>query len=267
MAFVRINGILLHYRLHGPAGAPALALVNSLGTDDRIWDPLIELLAADYRILSYDKRGHGLSDLGTPPYRMDDHVDDLCRLVDHAGASEVVVCGLSVGGLIAQGLFARRPAMVRALILCDTAHRIGTAESWNQRIATVRERGLEAIADGVMKLWFSPRFHAERRAELAGCRNMLVRQAVEGYAGTCAAIRDTDHTELVRQIGVPTLCLAGDQDGSTPPALVRSMADLIPGAEFAVVEGAGHIPCVEKPRELAALIWDFLERRGARRHG
>ena len=267
MDFRALNGVVLHVQDLGPADRPALVFANSLGTDFRIWDDVVARLADRFRIVLYDKRGHGLSDLGAPPYAMADHVDDLCGLIDHAGASEVVVCGLSVGGLIAQGLFARRPGMVKALILSDTAHKIGTAETWNQRIATVREEGLGAIADGVLKLWFTPHFHAERASELAGCRNMLVRQPVEGYAGTCAAIRDTDHTELVKRIDVPTLCLAGDQDGSTPPALVRSMAELIPGAEFAVIEGAGHIPCIEKPEAMVALIRDFLDRSGAASHG
>ncbi len=149
---------------------------------------------------------------------------------------------------------------MRALILCDTAHKIGTAETWNARIDTVRRSGIDSIADGVMKLWFTPDFHKDKPALLAGCRTMLVRQPVEGYAGTCAAVRDANHTELVRRVAVPTLCLVGDQDGSTPPPLVRSMADLIPGAEFAVIEGAGHIPCVEQPAQLAAKIRGFLGR-------
>ncbi len=266
MNFARIGSVTLHHELKGGDG-PLMVFVNSLGTDFRIWQRVADAFGDRFPVLCYDKRGHGLSDLGTPPYAMADHVDDLCGLIDHAGASEVVVCGLSVGGLIAQGLSARRPGMVKALILSDTAHRIGTAEAWNQRIATVREAGLGAIADGVLKLWFTPHFHAERAPELAGCRNMLVRQPVEGYAGTCAAIRDTDHTELVKRIDVPTLCMAGDQDGSTPPALVRSMAELIPGAEFAVIEGAGHIPCLEKPEEMVALIREFLDRSGAESHG
>jgi 3-oxoadipate enol-lactonase len=258
--FATNGGVTLHYR-HRGSGKTLLAFANSLGTDFRIWRQVAPAFESDFATLCYDKRGHGLSDIGAPPYAMDDHVDDLSSLIDHVGAKTVVVCGLSVGGLIAQGLAARRPEIVRALILCDTAHRIGTQDSWNTRIATVREKGLSAIADGVMKLWFTPTFHAERQAELAGCRNMLSRQPVEGYNGTCVALREADHTEIVKRISVPTLCLVGDQDGSTPPALVKSMADLIPGAEFAVIKDAGHIPCIERPAELVALIRDFLGRR------
>ncbi|MCC2689689.1 MAG: catD 1 [Rhizobiaceae bacterium] len=266
MRFATIGSVTLHYHLRG-GDRPLLVFVNSLGTDFRIWRQVAPEFEDRFSVLCYDKRGHGLSDLGAPPYAMADHVDDLSGLVDHVGAKQVVVCGLSVGGLIAQGLFDRRPGMVRALVLCDTAHRIGTMQSWNERIDAVKEHGVASVADGVLEKWFTPHFHQRRRADLAGCRNMLVRQPAEGYAGTCAAIRDADHTDMVKRITVPTLCMAGDQDGATPPELVRSMAELIPGAEFSIVEGAGHIPCVEKPAELVALMKDFLERNGVSSHG
>jgi len=265
LRFATIGSVTLHYRLEG-GDRPLLVFINSLGTDFRIWRRVAPEFGDGFSVLCYDKRGHGLSGLGSPPYAMADHVDDLCGLIDHVGARQVVVCGLSVGGLIAQGLFARRPGMVRALILSDTAHRIGTSSFWNERIATVGEHGIAAIADGVLERWFTPHFRASRRAELEGYRNMLVRQPPRGYAGICAAIRDADHTELVKRIDVPTLCVAGDHDGATPPDLVRSMAELIPGAEFSVIEGAGHIPCVEKPEKLVALMKDFLARSGVSRH-
>jgi 3-oxoadipate enol-lactonase len=262
MQFTDIGGVTLHYEHRdGGAGKPLIVFANSLGTDFRIWREVVDELAADFSTLCYDMRGHGLSGLGAPPYAIADHVADLSGLLDLVGARDAIICGLSVGGLVAQGLYAIRPEIVRALILCDTAHKIGTAETWNARIDTVGRSGIDVIADGVMKLWFTPSFHAEKPTLLAGCRAMLARQPVEGYAGTCAAVRDADNTELVRRIAVPALCLAGDQDGSTPPPLVRSMADLIPGAEFAIIEGAGHIPCVEQPVQLVARIREFLARK------
>jgi len=260
LRFAALGGVTLHYQLIG-GDRPLLAFINSLGTDFRVWRHVAGEFADRFSVLLYDKRGHGLSDVGTPPYGMSDMVDDLCALVDHVGAKEVVACGLSVGGLIAQGLVARRPDMLRALVLCDTAHKIGTEQSWNERIATVDGKGISAVADGILEKWFTPGFHRQRQAELAGWRNMMTRQPADGYAGTCAAIRDADHTEIVKRISVPTLCVTGDHDGSTPPALVKSMAELIPGAEFRVIEGAGHIPCVEKPEELVSLMREFLARR------
>ncbi|RWM33790.1 3-oxoadipate enol-lactonase [Mesorhizobium sp.] len=270
MPFVSIGGVTLHHRYIEATGiSRPIIFINSLGTDFRIWDDIVARLAGEMPMLVYDKRGHGLSDIGGGVRSIDDHVDDLSALIDHFGFGKVMLCGLSVGGMVAQGLYARRPELVEALILSDTAHRIGSAESWNTRIATIERDGIEAIADGVLKVWFTPDFHANRAADLAGCRNMLTRQALPGYIGTCMAVRDADFTDSARRIAVPTLCIVGDQDGSTPPDLVRALADLIPGARFEVIRGAGHICCIEQPDALVALIRDFVASlpKGKHAHG
>ncbi|WP_137932580.1 3-oxoadipate enol-lactonase [Mesorhizobium comanense] len=270
MSFVTLGGITLHHRYVDANGkAVPLVLINSLGTDFRIWDDVVARLAGERPLLLYDKRGHGLSGTGSGVRSIDDHADDLSALIDHFGLGRVVLVGLSIGGMVAQRLYARRPEIVEALVLSDTAHRIGTAESWNARIATVGRDGIEAIADGVMKVWFTPDFHAGRAADLAGCRTMLTRQELSGYIGSCMAVRDADFTVSATHIAVPTLCVVGDQDGSTPPDLVRSLAGLIPGARFEIIRGAGHIPCIEQPEALVALIRDFLASLspGAETHG
>lgn len=258
MAFARVNGVVIHHETRGRAGAPAVAFSNSLGTDFRIWDAVVPHLDNDFRILLYDKRGHGLSEATTAPYAMTDHVDDLAALLEHVGVARAAVVGLSVGGMIAQGLAARHPSLVRGLVLCDTSHRIGTEQSWNTRIDTVKAQGIGAIADGVMKVWFTPQFRRPENAAFEGYKAMLTRQSVEGYAGACAALRDCDLTESSRALKLPVLCLVGDQDGSTPPDLVRSTAELIPGARFEVIRDAGHIPCAEQPEATARLIASFL---------
>lgn len=256
----KLNGIALHYQLIGAAGGrPTIVFINSLGTDFRIWRDVVVRLAGDFSIVLYDKRGHGLSDIGATPYSIDDHVQDLAALMAHLQLRSAVLCGLSVGGLIAQGLYAVRPDLVSSLILCDTAHKIGTADFWRERISSIEKGGLEAIADGVMQRWFTPAYRVPDNAEFTGYRNMLTRQPVAGYAATCAAIRDADFTEAARRISVPTLCVVGGQDGSTPPDLVLSLAKLIPGARYEVIAGAGHIPCVEQPDALHAIMRSFLD--------
>jgi 3-oxoadipate enol-lactonase len=259
MAFADVNGTALHYEyLTEFEDEPVLVLVNSLGTDFRIWLPFIDELTENWSILLYDKRGHGLSDVGSAPYSMEDHARDLIGLVDHIGIKKAVFCGVSVGGLIVQMLYKLKPQLVEKLVLCDTAAKVGTADGWNSRIATVNEKGIEAIADGVMKVWFTPDFHARRSADLRGYRNMLVRQSVEGYNATCVALRDADLTADAPKIGVPTLVVVGDQDGSTPPELVKATADRIPGAQFQVIKGCGHLPCIEQPERLAQLLSGFV---------
>ena len=260
MQFVHINDIVIHYDIRRAGdGKPVIVFINSLGTDSRIWHSELPKLAEDYTILTYDKRGHGLSGLGNPPYSIDDHVADLVGLLDHLDLSRVIVCGLSVGGLIAQRLHASRPDLVKALILSNTAHKIGTAETWAARIAAVEQNGIGSILDAIMERWFTAPFRKPENAAYQGYCNMLVRQPALGYSGTCAAIRDADFTEAAKKIAVPVLCIAGEEDGSTPPDLVRSLAGLIPGARYEVIAGAAHIPCVEAPAAHAALIRGFIE--------
>lgn len=262
MTFARINDVVLHYEDRGGDGLPALVFSNSLGTDFRIWDAVVGELGENHRVIRYDKRGHGLSEATPAPYAMTDHVNDLAALLDHLGVSKAAIVGLSVGGMIAQGLAALRPDLVSALVLCDTAHKIGTAELWNERIDGVSTNGFSQLAGAIMERWFTPAYRSPDNAEFTGYLAMLTRTTVDGYVGTCAAIRDCDLTESTRAISVPALCLVGDQDGSTPPDLVRSLADLIGGAQFAVVKDAGHLPCIEQPRETAKLIDQFLNNAG-----
>jgi 3-oxoadipate enol-lactonase len=262
MAFVRVNGIVLHYQVLGQSDAPALVFINSLGSDLRIWQEVVPAFTDRYRVVLYDERGHGLSDAPPAPYTMDEHTDDLLALLDHLKIESAALVGLSVGGMIAQRAAIRASHRVQALTLCCTAAKIGTPQTWAERIGAVEQGGVESIVEAVLQRWFTPAFREGRADECAGWRNMLVRTPAHGYAGTCAAIRDADLTADVGRIAVPTLCVAGDQDGSTPADVVRGTADLIPNARFALIEGAGHIPCVEKPTVLSALIAMHLQEAG-----
>ncbi|MEO8683880.1 MAG: 3-oxoadipate enol-lactonase, partial [Devosia sp.] len=209
MSFVRIKDVLLHYRVDGSANAPVLALANSLGTDARIWDGVIALLADRYRIVSYDKRGHGLSDAPAGDYAIDDHVDDLAGLLDYLAIDRLALAGVSIGGIIGQAFALRHPQRLSALVLCDTAAKIGDVAMWNGRIAAVRQGGMASIADLVMARWFTEAFRRGKPDDLAGWQTMFERMPVEGYAGSCAALRDVDLTEAVTGIKTPTLVVAG----------------------------------------------------------
>ena len=260
MQFLLCDQRAIHYRAIGLDGArPVIVFINSLGTDFRIWNAVMDALGDGYAYVLHDKRGHGLSDTGNIPYSIDDHVDDLAALLDHLFVKQAIVWGLSVGGLIAQGLYARRPDLVCALILSNTAHKIGTAEMWSDRIVKIERDGIAPLVDGVMERWFTPAFRSVDNAAYLGARTMLARQDASGYAATCAAIRDADFTELAREIAVPTLCIAGDGDGSTSPELVGELAALIPASRIAIIEDCGHIPCLEQPVAYAAAAAAFLK--------
>lgn len=260
MPSLTLGDVTLNYREDGdPNGAPVV-FANSLGTDLHLWDAVLPLLPAGLRILRYDKRGHGASSVPPAPYTMGTLVGDAEALIDHLGMREVVFVGLSIGGLIGQGLAVKRLDQVRALVLSNTAARIGTREMWQQRIDAIRAGGIEAIADATMERWFSRDFQAS--PELATWRAMLVSQPAEGYIGCSAAIAGTDFYTPTSGLRLPLLAIAGAEDGATPPDLVREAASLVPGSEFHLVRRAGHLPCVEKPDEYARVLGDFLRRIG-----
>lgn len=259
MKLMTANSVRLHYVDEGPSEAPALVFANSLGTDVRVWDALLDHLPAGFRTIRYDLRGHGLSDAPEGEYRMADLVGDAAGLMDRLDLRDAVFVGLSIGGVVAQGLAAARPDLVRALVLCNTAARIGTAESWRERIEAVRSRGIAAIADALLERWFSPEFRAAQPDELVGWRHMLTRTPASGYMACCAALAGADLRASTASLTLPTLAVAGSVDGSTPPDLVRATAATIAGARFEVIDGVGHIPCVEAPERLARLIGGFLE--------
>ena len=257
------GGVTIHYRDEGPRDAPVLVFSNSLGTDLRVWDKVLPHLPAGLRFVRYDKRGHGLSTNPPGPWSMADNVADLAALLDSLGVSGAAVCGLSIGGLIAQGLATMRPDLIRVMILQDTAAKIGNDEMWSSRINAISEaRSIEAVAEGVLERWFSAAFRAQPSGEFALWRNMLLRTPVDGYLRQAEAIRATDYREATSQLKLPVLAMVGAEDGSTPPALVRETADRIDGARFELIEGAGHLPGVERPEHVAALMAAFLRETG-----
>lgn len=251
MRFVDSGEGQLHCAWQLGQGRPVLFL-NVLGMDFRIWDGVVAHLPG-VPVLRYDTRGHGLS-AGGGVAGMAQHVADALALIDHFGLERPVICGASAGGLVALGVAGARPERVAGLVLCNTAARIGTAESWNARIAAVAAGGIEAIADGVVEKWFSPEFRETRPTDLAGWRTMLARCPAEGYLGLCAAIRDADFSRTARDLAMPVQVIGGSADGSTPPAVVEELAALIPGAAFTLIEGVGHLPGIERPDAVAGII-------------
>lgn len=260
MQMLDLGDVSLHYVEEGdPKGAP-LVFANSLGTDLRLWDKLIPLLPSGLRIIRFDKRGHGLSSCPEAPYSMGGLIHDVERLLDHLEVRDCVFVGLSIGGMLAQGLAAKRLDLVRAMVVSNSAAKIGTKELWADRIDGVRAGGIEALADAVMERWFSKPFR--QTPELTGWRNMLTRTPAEGYIGCSAAISGTDFYTPTAGLSLPSLFIAGSEDGATPPDLVRETADLVKGSRFHLIRGAGHLPCVEKPRDYAEALIAFLKEIG-----
>ena len=253
MQFVKLGDVTFHVEDRG--SGPPLVFANSLGTEFRLWDKIGGAFP-DRRSIRYDMRGHGLSDCPPGPYTMDTLVADIAGILDALGVTASVFVGLSVGGIVAQGLAAQRPDLVRAAILSNTAARLGTHQMWQARIDALATNGLAAVADGILERWFSPGFRAT--GEFAVWRTMLLRTPDIGYAGVAAALKDADLTSSAPDLRLPVLGIAGSEDAAAPPDLVKATVDLIPGARYALIEGAGHLPCVDAPEEYIKIVQGFL---------
>jgi 3-oxoadipate enol-lactonase len=256
MQSLAFEDVTLHYRDEGPRGAPTVVFANSLGTDFRLWDPILPLLPEGLRLVRFDKRGHGLSTCPPAPYSMGALIRDAERLLDALEVRDCVFVGLSIGGLIAQGLAAKRLDQIRAVVLSNTAAKIGTRAMWEGRIAQVESEGLEAMSGTIMERWFSKTFRDS--PAVTPWRRMVEVTPAAGYAGCSAAIAGSDFYSTTANLRLPALVIAGDQDGSTPPDLVRELHELIPGSRYELIRGAGHLPCVEAPEAYAAALSGFL---------
>ncbi|WP_370692950.1 3-oxoadipate enol-lactonase [Pseudotabrizicola sp.] len=259
MSLMFFPDLRLNVELSGPANAPPVVLLHGLGTSLRLWDAVVARLPG-HRILRMDMRGHGLSDVPQGPYAMGALIHDAERVMAQAGLRDAVVVGHSIGGMIAQGLAVKRLDLVRAMVLSNSAARIGIASQWQARIDAVRAGGMEAIAGATLARWLGRKW--QDHPDLQAVRSMLLATPPEGWMGAAAAIAGTDFYTPTAGLTLPTLALAGINDGATPPDLARETADLILGSRFQLIRGAGHLPMVEQPDAFTRALRDFLESIG-----
>jgi 3-oxoadipate enol-lactonase len=257
MRIAKLRHASIHWRQDGDPNGPALVFANSLGTDLRLWDGIVALLPQNLRLIRFDMRGHGLSSCPPAPYALQDLVGDCEQLLDTLGIKDCVFVGLSLGGMVGQALAAQRPGLIRALVLSNTAVKMGDPALWQERIEQLRTDGIEAMADQIMLRWFGEEFR--QSPDLDAWKHMLIRTPAEGYTGACSAIAGCELSASTAGLKLPVLGIAGSEDGASPPDQVKATIDLIRGARFEMIEGAGHLPCVEAPEHYARLIEAFLK--------
>lgn len=254
----------LHYSVREPRNGKAprhtVVLSHALGTDLTMWDSLANQLSLENRVIAYDHRGHGSSDAPEAMYAMADLADDAARLLRELDTGPVVWVGLSMGGMVGQELALRHPSLVRALVLANTTSGYPEAARavWEQRIATVRADGMEAIADAVMGRYFHDAFRARKPGTVARFRRRLVSTDAVGYVGCCDAVGKVDTAARLGQIAVPTLVIVGELDQGTPVAMAQTLADSIPDARLEVIADASHVSAVEQPEAFAGLVTGFV---------
>jgi 3-oxoadipate enol-lactonase len=257
MAFININRTKFFFRVDGDPSAPSLILSNSLGTDHRMWDGQIEALAQHFRVIRYDSRGHGQTEVAPGPYTIEALADDVVGLMDELHVGRATFCGLSLGGMVGQWLAVHAPNRVGRVVLCNTAAKIGPPEMWNARIATVEKDGMKAIADAVVARWFTKEFIRRNSLAANAVKQLLLATDPHGYVSTCAAIRDMDLTNDIQGIAMPALVIAGREDGVTPPTDAKFLVDSIEGA-WGKVLNAAHLSNIEDSAAFTDALLQFL---------
>jgi len=249
-----------NYLLEGPAAAPAVTLSHALGATLALWDATAAALPS-YRVLRYDVRGHGDSDVPPGPYTLAQMADDVAGLLSAQGIAHTHFVGMSMGGLIGMTFALRHPQMTRSLTLCDTTACYGAerAPMWEERIQVAETAGMtDALIERTMEIWFSPEFLERGKAVVDRVRAMLRGTDPRGYAAAIRAIGFADLRATIHAIRCPTLVVVGDQDGGTPPAMARVMAEAIPGARLEILKGARHAAIVECAEDFNRLLCGFL---------
>jgi 3-oxoadipate enol-lactonase len=257
MPMIDADGCPIHVQVEGPEGAPVLMLSNSLGTTLRMWDAQVEPFTKHFRLVRYDRRGHGKSGVPKGPYSMERLGRDVLAVLDAFNIKTINWCGLSMGGMVGQWLGANAPGRVEKLILSNTSSYFPDKNGWNDRLKFVREKGVAALAGPNMERWFTKGFRERAPQAIARMKEMFVATPVQGYIGCCEAIRDMDFRESNTRINVPTMIIIGSQDPATTPAAGEAIHSQIKGSKVAMIDAA-HISNIEQPKVYAETVLGFL---------
>ena len=258
MPFSTIDNRRLFYRIEGREGGPVVVFSHSIGADHGMWAPQVPDLLSHFRVLRYDIRGHGASDAPQGDYSIEELGREMLGLADALKISEFAFCGLSLGGAIGQWLAIHAGDRVSRLVLANTSPQFGPRSNWDARRKAVLDGGMAAVIDLIMQRFFSSETLARGDVYAQAVRSVILGTDPIGYAGCCAALRDADHTQSVKQIHVPTLVIVGERDVATPwSGHGEILAREIPEAQ-ALHLPAAHLSNIERPRSFTAALLNFL---------
>ncbi|UIZ56364.1 3-oxoadipate enol-lactonase [Acinetobacter sp. SCLZS86] len=253
------NDAQINYQTFGDAAKPALIFSNSLGTNFKMWQAQIDFFQQDFFVICYDTRGHGASSAPQGPYSIDQLGQDVVNLLDHLNIEKAAFCGISMGGLTGQWLAIHRPERFNQVVVCNTAAKIGQEQAWNDRAALVREQGLQPIASTAASRWFTEPFIQRSNATVVNnLQNDLAAGSAEGYASCCEALAKADVREQLKDITVPVLVVAGQQDPVTTVVDGQFMVERITNSQLFEIN-ASHISNVELPNEFNQAVKQFIQ--------
>lgn len=260
MPTIDANGCPIHVQIDGPQDAPALILSNSLGTTLHMWDGQVAPFTRHFRLVRFDRRGHGKSGSPKGPYSMEMLGRDVLAIMDALGIKKANWCGLSMGGMEGMWLGANAPERFERMVLSNTSSFFPDKKGWNDRLAMVKDKGVPAFAAANMERWFTKDFRERDPQAIAQMAEMFAATPLEGYLACGAAVRDMDHRELLPQVKVPTLVIVGRHDPATTPEAGEYIFSNIPGAEKFVIDAA-HISNIENPQQFNDAVLGFLTTR------
>ena len=261
MPTMDVNGTNLHYQFDGPEQGAVVMLSNSLASNLAMWDPQIAALTgAGFRVLRYDSRGHGQSAAPQGPYTIEMLGGDAVGLMDGLGLDKVHFCGLSKGGMVGQVLGAKHGGRLLSLALCDTSAYMmaAGAAAWDERIATVREKGMAGVVDATLDRWFTKPGQQRLPEEVDKVRRMVLDTPVEGFCACIEAIKGMDQRDSIRAITAPTLVIVGEDDPGTTVEMAREINERIPASKLAILPEAAHFSNVEQAEGFNKALLCFL---------
>jgi 3-oxoadipate enol-lactonase len=257
MPTIDADGCPINVQIDGREGAPVLMLSNSLGTNLHMWDLQMPEFTKHFRVIRYDRRGHGNSGVPQGPYTMERLGRDVLAVIDALKIDKINWCGLSMGGMVGMWLGANAGDRIDKLILSNTAAFFPEKDVWTGRVKLAREKGLEALVGATMERWFTKDFRERAPKAIDRVSEMFLKTPLEGYIGCAEAVRDMDHREIIRAISAPTLIIAGRYDPATAVEAAEFIRSRIPGAALTILDAA-HLSNIEQPHEYADTVLGFL---------
>ena len=255
---IKANGIDINYQIDGPEGAPWIIFSNSLATTTAMWDEQAAALKDRFRVLRYDQRGHGGTEVPAGRYAFATLLADAIGLMDALAIKKASFGGLSMGGATAMGLAQHHPDRFERIIVCDSPCQSTpqSSQQWEERIVTAQKEGMASLVDSTMARWFPPETIAKNPPHLDKVRAMIRNTPVNGFIGCAAALADHDYAAAVATVKCPVLFMTGDKDGAAAP--MRKLNEKLAGSRFVSLAGAGHISNMDAPAEFTRAIRDFV---------
>ena len=257
---ISVNGIRLNYQIDGPQGAPWIVMSNSLATNFSMWNVQVKFLSDRYRILRYDQRGHGGSELGGAKCNFDLLADDVVGLTSLLGINNFHFIGLSMGGMTGMGIVLRYPNLLNSLIICNSLAQTSRVfrDSFDERIAVAESLGLQSLVSGTMERWFTSDFRKTNKHIIYDISAMVLKTPVASYVACARAVQKVDYLKFLSSLRIPVLLISGSQDLATPPEGMRRIHSEIQHSKYVELSPAAHLSNIEKPVDFNKAVLDFL---------